>query len=382
MTEKLYYADGYMKEFKSSVCECIPEGNGYWVALDSTAFFPGGGGQPADTGTIGDCRVNDVRIKNGIIYHCTDKSFRSGEMVSGKIDWEKRFRRMQNHSGEHIICGIINSIYGFDNVGFHMGSEDITCDIDGVIDKKGLERVEYEANCAVYKNVEITSEFPSAEQLSAMKYRSKRELTEAVRIVSIDGYDRCACCAVHAAKTGEIGIIKILDAVNYKGGMRIHMLCGFDALEDYKARYFSTSEIAKELSVKDGSVYNAVLKVKNELNECRYKLSKCKSELVRFKADKLPKGQKNICIFDSELDRDAVREMANYALPLCSGICAVFSGSDRDGYMYAISSSTVELTKLVKDINANINGKGGGSDDMLQGSSFASKSVIEEYFRN
>ena len=232
-TEKLFYEDSHLKEFTAKVISCKPYKEQYKVVLDRTAFFPEGGGQYADTGMLDDVRVLDVHEKEGIIYHTTEKALEAGKTVTGKINWEERFEKMQQHTGEHIVSGLVHERFGYNNVGFHLGSDYCTMDFDGTLTKEQLREIELAANQAVWKNIDIVVTYPSKEELANMDYRSKIEIEGQVRIVTVPGYDVCACCAPHVKKTGEIGMLKLVNMVNYKGGERITMLCGVRALKDY-----------------------------------------------------------------------------------------------------------------------------------------------------
>ena len=212
-TTRLFDQDAYLGEFEATVERSVCEGGMYRVLLDQTAFFPEGGGQPADEGTLDGIFVTDVQEIDGEIWHTVEAPLEPGKTVVGKLDFEKRFSNMQNHCGEHIVSG-------FNNVGFHMGSDVITVDFDGVLTEEQLYDVEQEANEAVLRNVPVTISYPSKEELETMDYRSKKEIEGQVRIVTIEGYDSCACCGTHVAKTGEIRLIKILSAQKYKEQLR------------------------------------------------------------------------------------------------------------------------------------------------------------------
>ena len=233
MTEKLFYQDSHRSTFTAIVQEVRPSGNGYEIILDRTAFFPEGGGQSSDTGSLGGVSVSDVQEIDGKIIHYTDGPLVEGTEVEGCIDWTERFSKMQQHTGEHIVSGLIHKIYGYHNVGFHLGTDSVTLDFNGVVPKEKLHEIEQLANEAVAKNLPVQVLYPTDEELSKISYRSKIEIEGQVRIVVIDGYDVCACCAPHVKQTGEIGLIKLVGMQNYKGGVRISMLCGFRALEDY-----------------------------------------------------------------------------------------------------------------------------------------------------
>ncbi len=380
MTEKLYYKDSHMAVFDAVVTSCEKIKNGYAVALDRTAFFPEGGGQLGDIGYLNDIRVFDTHEKNNVILHYTECEMEVGTPVTGRIDWNRRFRFMQNHSGEHIVSGIINSITGFNNVGFHLGDEVVTIDFDGEISPEILAEVEYRANTAVYENRNINTYFPSAEELPKINYRSKLELTENVRIVEVEGYDTCACCAPHVSRTGEIGVIKLLDTMRHRGGIRINMVCGYRALEDYNKKYSNIAAISASLSAKQHETAAAVERVKKELSDMKLTCSALRRELILFKADALEETEGNMIIFEDSLEPADLRELVNIGVTKCEGVCAAFTGNDKDGYNYVIGSNCIDLRKSSKEINAAIEGRGGGQSGMIQGSCKASKVVIKEYF--
>lgn len=381
-TIKLYDADSHLYDFDASVISCEKTDKGFAVVLDKTAFFPEGGGQPADEGTLNGIAVTDVQIKDGVITHTTAEEIPAGSAVKGAVDSEIRFRRMQNHSGEHIVSGLIHKLFGYNNVGFHMGSEDVTLDLDGVLTREDLDKIEMLANRAVYENVNVRAEYPSPEILKDLDYRSKLDLTENVRIVTIEGYDVCACCAPHVNKTGEIGIIKLLDFLKYKGGVRIHMLCGFDALEDYNRRYKNVAAISAKLSAKQAEVYEAVERLSAELSAEKQAAGELKRQLVAMKIAALEPTDGNMVLVEKDMDMLNLRNLVNEAVQLCGGICAAFSGSDENGYNYIIASKNVPLRAEAKAINAALNGRGGGKDEMIQGSAKTSEAEIRAYFLN
>ena len=210
---KLYYDSAYIKEFEAQVLSCQEGKKGWEITLSATAFYPEGGGQPADTGLLGNVRVTDVHEKDGQVVHYTDGPLPVGEMVRGVIDWDRRFQHMQEHSGEHLVSGLIHQRFGYDNVGFHMGTDEVTIDFNGVLEWGDLMAIEEKANGMIWENLEISAVYPEKDELDAMEYRSKKELTGAVRIVSIPGGDVCACCGTHVERTGEIGLVKFLSMI-------------------------------------------------------------------------------------------------------------------------------------------------------------------------
>lgn len=380
MTEKLFYRDGYMKTFEAAVLSCEQSGDSYKVVLDRTAFFPEGGGQSGDIGTLNGVQVWDTQEKEGIIYHETKEPLPVGEKVEGILDWKERFVRMQQHSGEHIISGLINRIYGYDNVGFHLGKEDVTMDFNGVLTKEQMKEIEYLANEAVFRNIEIQVLCPTEEELRDIVYRSKIEIEGQVRIIRIEGYDCCACCAPHLHRTGEIGLIKLTNVQNYKGGVRISMLAGFRALADYIEKETSVKNIAVSFSAKEHEVCDVVEHLKEEKQSLKQEINKLQMQLLSYKAMEIPEGEKAVCLMEEGLSGNEPRELVNLVLNRNVGICAVFAGNDSDGYRYVIGSRTVDTREAAKIMNEKFHGRGGGKPEMVQGSVVGSGEEIYNYF--
>lgn len=368
MTEKLFYQDGYMREFDARVISCEQTGEKYQVVLDRTAFFPEGGGQYADPGRLGGAEVLDVQEKDGIICHTVTAPLEAGTSVHGKIDWDIRFERMQQHTGEHIISGIIHKKFGYDNVGFHLGSDYCTMDFNGPITREELKEIELEANKAVFQNLNVEITYPSREVLSAMEYRSKIEIEGQVRIITIPGYDVCACCAPHLAATGEIGLIKLVNMINYKGGERITMLCGYRALTDYEIKDENTKAISALLSAKEYEVADAVSHLKDELGSMKGKIASLLQKMLAYQAEEIPVEGDMTVVFDPELEGNAPREMMNLLLNRGAKVCAVFAGTEEAGYRYVIGSKETDVRPLCKKINEAFKGRGGGKPEMVQGS--------------
>lgn len=382
MTEKLYDSNSYATEFDATVLSCEKCDKGYETVLDKTLFFPEEGGQCCDKGTLNNTVITDVQIKGETVYHYSDTPFEPGAAVHGSIEFKLRFRNMQNHTGEHIICGIAHKLYGCENVGFHLGEDYVTMDLDCTLSKEQIEQIEYLANEAVFKNAEVTAYYPCEEELSSLDYRSKGELSGKVRIVKIDGVDVCACCAPHVARTGEVGLIKIVDFTNHRGGMRFTIHCGFDALRDYHERYLQTLAVSNMLSVKQNEVSEGVQKLLDDMEKLRHELSEKNKTIASMYVDALSSADKNVCIFDSSLDRDAMRIIANGGMKKLNGVIAVMSGCDADGYTYIMGSENVNLCNWSKDINASLSGRGGGSKTMIQGSLGATRAEIEDFVKN
>ena len=379
LTEKLYYSDGHLSRFTARVTSCEKEDGAWAVKLDRSAFFPGGGGQEADEGVLSDMKLLGLREEGEDIVHLTPAPLEPGALVEGRIDWPLRFSRMQGHSGEHILSGTVHRLFGYDNVGFHMGEEAITIDFSGELSREDLSRAELEANRAIWRDVPVRTLLPTPGELAAMDYRSKKELTGQVRIVEIEGVDLCACCAPHVSHSGEVGLLKIIDSMRHRGGTRMTLLCGEAALLDYEALHENNAAVSAALSAKRLETGGAIARVMAEQEERRAELTKLKRELLQLKAAALRPTEGSICIFESDIDMITLRELVNAGSELAGKVCAGFAGTDGD-YKYIIGSRTVPLRARAKEINAAIDGRGGGSDAMIQGTSRARREDIERYF--
>ena len=379
-TEKLYEKDSYLRSFDATVLSLETVGEDSLVVLDKTAFFPEGGGQYADRGTIGGFEVSDVQLKHGEIVHIVRGALSLGERVRGEIDFDLRFFRMQNHTGEHIVSGIIHRLYGYENVGFHLGDGDVTLDFNRELTREQLDEVEQLANRAVWENQDVRVCYPSPTELATLNYRSKLDLRENVRIVAVGDVDVCACCAPHVAKTGEIGQIKLLDFMRYKGGIRLHILCGEWALSDYGRRYEQTLRLSNLLSVKQHELVEAVsqLLLKNEQMKQEIKALRRDRLTLRFKG--LTKTAGNRVLILSPDERDLVREAVNLSVSLCDGATVALAGDDQNGWRYAIGSERIDLSFVSRKINAALSGRGGGSRTMIEGSFMAPLEDIKSYF--
>lgn len=382
MTEKLYYQDSRLARFTARVTACEKAGDGWAVCLDKTAFFPEGGGQLADTGVIGAARVTDVQERGGEIRHYTTAPLEPGAEYDCAIDAEQRRRRMQNHSGEHVVSGITHRLHGANNVGFHMGSEFMTIDFDKELDWEELMEIERLANEAVRDNLPIRAWFPSAQELQALDYRSKLELTENVRIVEIAGIDTCACCAPHVAATGEIGLIKILDSMRHRGGVRVSLVCGMDALDAVRVMQDNVSAVSKVFSAPRSETGAAAARFAAGEQKLKERIAELSMAAVHMRAEAIPACEGNICVFDELLDEVALRELVNLLSEKCMGYAAAFSGNDAEGYRYIIGSRHVDLKKHSREINAGIDGRGGGRSEMLQGRAAKDAESIQKFIKS
>lgn len=375
-TIKLYDNDSYMTEFEATVLSCEKTDRGFAVVLDKTAFFPEEGGQNADSGTLGGAKVSYVSIKGGVITHYTDCEL-SGQ-VTGVIDWQPRFDKMQQHTGEHIVSGIIFEKYGFNNVGFHLGDDDVTFDFDGMLSREQLNEVEMLANEAIYKNLPVKASYP--DNLAELEYRAKLDLTEDVRIVEIEGVDRCACCAPHVSTTGEVGIIKLLEAGSYKGGIRIHMACGKRAVADYQIKFDNLATIATALSSGKNNAAEFFERFAADTNELKQSISMYKKYILELKSQLVQKTDGNIILFEQDMDGGMIRNYVNSLQGKYGGVCAVFVKKAEGGYNFTAASDSIAMREMANNMRDALGARAGGSDKMIQGSVSATREQIEEFF--
>lgn len=379
-TRKLYYEDVYIKEFIAKVLECRECKKGYEIVLDQTAFYPEGGGQPCDLGTLDTVEVLDVQEKAGEIIHYTKEAIEPGKEVTGKIDWDRRFDLMQQHSGEHIVSGLVHAAYGYNNVGFHMGSDVITVDLSGMLNEAQLAEIEAETNRKIWENSPVEIIYPEREELDKLDYRSKKELTGQVRLVRFPGSDLCACCGTHVTHTGEIGAVKLLTVENFHEGIRLTMICGKRVMDYLNMVNDQNRQISVQLSAKIGETAAAVARLQDENFRLKGQLSHMFNELCTAEAQKW-EGAGSVLLFYDGLEADQVRRMTDAVMQKCSGCCAVFSSNGDGSYKYAIGELNGDLRQFTKEMNAALNGRGGGKPFFVQGSVKASEEEIRQFFR-
>ena len=378
-TKKLYYVNSHLSQFFGRVLCCQPCDRGFEVILDQTAFYPEGGGQAADTGTLGAVRVLDVRERGGAIVHLCDGPVTVGQTLEGTIDYNLRFDRMQQHSGEHIVSGLINRRWGFHNTGFHMGTESTTIDFDGVIPVEALPELERLANEAVWQDLEVRCSVPAPEVLPTIPYRSKRALPWPVRIVEIPGYDICACCGTHVARTGEIGTIKLLSVIPFRGGVRMEMACGNRALDILNRAYDQNRQVSQAFSAQWQETGEAARKMNDLLSQYKFRITALERQIFAATAAGYA-GTGDVVHFEAGLDNVAVRELADAIAQVCGGTAAVFSGSDDAGYAFCLVSRTDDLRQLGKDLTRSLKGRGGGKPDCQQGRLQSTREAIAAFF--
>lgn len=389
MTKLIYNESAYITEFNATVLSCVPcnyNGDSHFdIILDATAFFPEQGGQSCDNGYFTDSLGNridviHVKIIDNIIHHITNLEVENNVVLQGHIDFESRFDKMQQHSAEHLISGTVHRLFGYDNVGFHLGDDETTLDFNGIFEDSDIKKIEKIVNNAVFKNIETKIYYPSDEELNALDYRSKKELSGQVRIVEFPEYDICACCAPHIQFTGEIGLVKIISAEHFRQGTRMVIKAGSRALNDYSLRYESCIAISRLLSVRADEVVNAVNKLSEDFHESGFKYKELEKKYLSLLA-KDALSEFNPVIFTDIALSDNCRFVVNEMTTKSKGYCACFCGSDYAGYRFVIGSSVLDCNQLLVSMRLSFNIKGGGTREMIQGTINAEKGNILNFFR-
>lgn len=388
-TKKLYDLDAYATEFDAVVVSCeektsteSKEMNGgstvYEVVLDQTLFFPEEGGQTSDQGTINGIKVLDVQMKKGVIIHTIAARLAVDTAVHGVINWNHRFNNMQQHTGEHIFSGLVHQKFGYDNVGFHLSDQVVTMDFSGVLTQEQAAEIELKANEVILKNLPVLVSFPSKSELFSMEYRSKIEIEGQVRIVTIPDTDVCACCAPHVKSTGEIGILKIMSMQNYKGGVRLSILCGLRALQAFRSQNALLAELSGLLSANQDTLVSSVQKLKDNNQSLKYDLIQEKQRFLMAKLAQIPEDEVNVFLFEEGLDQLVMRNTVNELTAVHPGICGVFNGNDESGYQFILGSAGKDTRTVMAQLKDQFNARGGGSALMVQGSVSAAKERIRE----
>jgi len=379
-TEKLYYADPFMREFSATVLSCEETGGGWQTVLDRTAFYPEGGGQPADRGTLNGITVTDVREKDGVVVHLCAAPLDAGTAVTGAIDWARRFDHMQQHSGEHIISGILCADYICDNVGFHLGADTVTIDYNTEITWEQALDAERKANECIWADTPTQISYPDTEALAALEYRSKKELTGQVRIVAFPGADCCACCGTHVRSAGQVGLVKVLSVQKFREGVRIEILCGKRALDYFARIYEQNRAVGQKLSVKAFDTFAAVERLEKELSDLKFRAAGLETQLFASIAE-ANEGRGDVVLVQPPMPPDSVRRLADAVAQRCGGLAAVFAG-ENGTYNYALlRADGVDIAPTVKEMNTALNGRGGGRNGFAQGSVQAEAFAIETFFK-
>ena len=378
-TRKLYYEDCHLRAFSATVTGCEQDGDHWKITLDATAFYPEGGGEAPDLGILGGVNVLDVQEKDGEIFHLCDGPLTIGDTVQGEIDWARRFDLMQQHTGEHIISGLLHEKFGYMNTGFHVGTDIMEVDFDGPVSWADLMEIEKKANQAVWENIALECWIPSPEELPTVFYRTKRELPWPVRIVRVPGYDSCACCGIHVKYTGEVGLIKILSCTALRGGVRLEMVCGGRAYRHMAAIFEENRKVSQAFSAPMHATGEAAGRMNDALAAEKSRAIGLQNRLLDKIAESYVNCQ-NVLHFESGLDGNGLRQLADKIADLCGGRAAVFSGEEGN-YGYCLAQRDGDLRELNKAMTTALNGRGGGKPQFQQGTVHATQDQIKEFFK-
>ena len=377
-TRKLYYENSHLREFSGLVVSCLETKKGWEIILDATAFYPEGGGQACDLGILGNVRVLDVQEQGEAVVHYCDGPLSVGQTVHGTIDWARRFDQMQQHSGEHILSGLIHATFGYHNVGFHVGMGGMEVDFDGPMTLEQTLELERRANEAVWANLPIRCWYPSEEELPTVGYRTKKALPWPVRIVEVPGFDKCACCGVHVARTGEIGMIKVLSVAKFHQGVRIQMLCGNRAYAYLNRVFEQNRQVSQAFSAQMTETAAAAKRMNEALAAEKYRAAGLEKALfIQIAESYVNCG--NVLMFQPGLTPNGVRELAEAVSQVCGGTAAVFSGEDGN-YSVCMVNKQADIKDLGAAMNQALNGRGGGKKGYFQGSVKATRQEIEAFF--
>ncbi|WP_051437597.1 alanyl-tRNA editing protein [Eubacterium xylanophilum] len=385
--ELLYESNSYLTEHESAVSECFTEGDKIIVSLEETIFFPEEGGQYADTGILRleglgkDIKVLDGFLRDGKVYHVVDEPVEVGLKVLEVLNWGKRYMRMQNHSGEHVLTGTIHNYFGYDNVGFHLSDEGpVTMDVSGVLTWDQIKDMERIANTIIQKNVPISCYYPSKSKLKNLEYRSKSGIEGDVRIVRIgegdEVYDYCACCAPHVARTGEIGLVVVLSAVKYKGGMRLEILSGQRAVEYTRMQLDTLNDIAKYLTTSSDEVLNSIRNLQANMDRQKELIGELVWEKINSEIEKQIADGRPLLFLDYDINNIAMKNAYNKLSESFEGYVGVFVGDDNKGYRFNAGSRELDSRKLAGIMREELDAKGGGNEEMIQGRVDAPRSAI------
>ena len=367
--DELFYREPYTKEFEAKVLECTEGKKGYEVVLEDTAFYPEGGGQPSDIGTLDQANVSFVKRAGDKIIHYTDQPFEVGKTVKGKINWENRFDNMQNHTAEHMFSGLVHKKLGFNNVGFHMDPKDITVDFDGEIPEDVLAQVERETNEAIQKGIDLEISFPSSEELSKLDYRSKKELSGKVRIVRVPGCDMCACCGTHVANTAEIGFLKVLEASKHRGGTRVRFAAGTRALNDYTTKLEQAQKVSELLSAKIDEIAKAVEQNLEDQKKKQHEYADRSLKYFTLLLKTVDTQTNPVIVHEDGLSSYELKRLATLAAETLPDkfVAVLTECADKSGFNYVLAFKGASLAEKSKNLNKKLNGRGGGRDGMVQG---------------
>ncbi|MCD2347318.1 alanyl-tRNA editing protein [Clostridium guangxiense] len=379
MTEKMFYDDPYVCEGEGRILDIIEKNNKYEVVLDKTPFYPEGGGQPCDLGTINGMPVEYVREKDDVIYHVMNTK-PDGEIAKCKVDFLRRRDNIQQHTGEHLLSAAFFKLYKGVNCGFHMGEDYITIDIDmEEVNESMVQKVEEEVNNYIYMNVPTKTYFMSKDEAKKLPLRKAIKAEGRIRIVQLGDVDYSACCGTHVVRTGEVGIVKVLKTEKYKGMTRVYFKCGERALKHVMKEHDIISKLQKLFSTEEDKLVDRVNSQNEEIMNLRKEVSEYKKNEAKIESEKLLKSSHSKLISAHYEDRDFDFIESIYdCLKDEEAVVILTSGKDNRIIFAQNAIDSVQCGKIFKENIKGFNGRGGGSPKRAQ-AAFSNKEDLSRF---
>lgn len=382
MTERIYYIEPYRTEFDALVID-LERLEGRSVAvLDRTAFYPTSGGQPFDTGALGDARVVEVvEREDGTIGHLVEGTLAPGQTVRGRIDWARRFDHMQQHTGQHLLSAAFDRLQGVRTVSFHLGSAASTIDLERDVPPEAIASAEAEANRIVWEDRPVAIRFASEEEAARLPLRKEPGRRGRLRLIEVEGFDLSACGGTHVARTGAVGIVVVTTSERVRGGTRVEFLCGGRALAAFRAQRDVIAAAARRLSVLPAELPDVIDRLQAEARELKHGLRAAEERLSEHKAAALAAratraGAASVVVDAVECaDAAALKSLAlalaarpGFAVALCSALAPalVVVARSRD--------VAVDASAVVRAVTQRFGGRGGGKPDLAQAGGLAGTS--------
>ena len=375
MTERIYYTQPYLAEFDARVVSIDPVDDGRQAAvLDRTAFYPTSGGQPFDTGTLGDARIVDVVDRDdGSILHVFEGAAPSGS-VRGLIDWQRRFDHMQQHTGQHVLSAAFDQFAGARTVSFHLGTASATIDLAKEVSREAIDRAEIEANRVVWEDRPVAIRFVSAEEAARMPLRKEPLRGGELRLIDVENFDLSACGGTHVARTGAIGIIAVSGWERFRGGSRVEFKCGGRALSGFRAFRDSMAECTRLFSVLPGEVPSAIERLQGEGRELKRRNKDLQAKVASVEAAELASNAESagaVALVAASLegwDANSLKLIASHIVERHGHVAILFGMPAPAAVVTARSADlTIDSAALLKQLTARFGGKGGGRPELSQG---------------
>lgn len=373
-TKRLFDENVMQRECEAVVVRTEPYHEGYAVVLDQTVFFPEGGGQLSDTGTLtaGEkaLPVKHVHEKAGEIFHETKEPLAPGTKVVAKIDWPVRFDHMQQHCGEHMLSYAFYKLFGAHNVGFHMSADMVGIDLDREVDWQQALQAERFTNREIQEDRPVTTKLVPAEEAAKMNLRKFNDkLTGILRIVTVEGSDSCTCCGTHPTSSGMVGLVKIFKVEKHKEGSRISFLCGREALERVEQYMLAALDASNLLSIKETELPDGIARLQQEKKELGERLTECTGKLLEYRIEEMKAhsatteaGHAKFVFLESDMTPKEAKALAKRLGEIPEAFSAIFyQNGERLNYMFlATDGAAVNCQQVILTVNEAFGGRGGG----------------------